>query len=851
MLEVIKNKILDIESKVSSPDIIEISNVAKYSDLKAPVYKRYSNLKSNANAELPYFITEMNLTLRYFNDATILSNQFYNTKESQMQALRDRYEVLSLRKRVLNSFAGEDNITVLPLNDKNMFVSDKLFGIDESGVWFPTLETSRVIPTNVTILSDSNVKLGAESNPIQNSKIEALWTDDQNDLFSFHREDDVTLKLCMSFKFGMSDIVNEMEFEYIKSAGQDVNLFVRNTQNQDVLYNGPVKDYWVQFAKPAKTDSLYVEIKVSPKRVNQFDIKKIGFLKVKYKNELKAKSIRMPIFSNRYLFFKDYTLLDDRQKEFLSFKIQANAEDLQYKDIKLSGPYKDPELYIECSISNMKSALNYLEKPKFQKSKTLPALLEKDSVDLKLVEELFTSQKKTIIHVVENSNRVFLSLPVANLDDYFKVTVNGEKQTRSPAKDLANGYYFSEYTGEGYAFYFSSLSVGTPVDLYLSTIPTYVYGQDISIPHNGLGSTIGLEYAKELKIARMSPIYSGNKIILDKKYIQKIIFKELDGREVPWRLVNKNEAYLPYEYFLDRVEGIVYLNEREANIGSLDVYYLETEQIAGKTETENKSINCPENILTFNYVGTLGSLLDLNFRIFSLMDKVLDLPSMSLDLRTIQLPKSISLHYGSVRISNKKEVPYVDGQQELSTLSDNIEYFDFKSKTEDGIITYRARNTNLNLDEFFAKTLSIDDYAFDRRAPYNTPVNEGDYAYNNNELYLKSNQNHSLTVGVRTTTSENLNVFSVDYSTNRIYVKMFNTLNWYDTGENIAAQQTPISFDYSCIRAVDFTLEKEIPKKEILNANEYFCYISNTKLARSLLSYYSPVIESIALGVIG
>lgn len=850
MLKEIQNKIIDIESKLSS-DVQDIVVETLDTSLRSPSIKRYSSISSDFSTPFGEMMREINDSILYMNDVSLLINQFYNTKETQMQAFRDRYEVLALRKKVLNSFLNEDNISVLSLNDKNMFIPDSKYGMDESGIWFPALETVSFIPTKVTILSDSNIKIGAQSNPFQNSKIEALWNNNQNDLFSFFRDDESALKLCLNVIFSKNEIINEMEFEYIKNMGQDVNLFVRNTQNQDILFNGLVKDYWVQLAKPALTDSLYIEIKVSPKQINQFDVKKISFLKVKYKNELKARTIRMPIFSNKYLFFKDYTLLDNRQKSFLDFKILANTEKLEAKDVKLSGPIKDPEFYIECSISNVKLALDYLEKTKFEKSKRLPSEYLFKNAEYKVVEELLSENKQTIIHIVENSNRVFLTLPFANLEDYFKVTVNGEKQTRISAKtDLAEGYYFSEYTGEGYTFYFNSLNVGTPVDLHLSTIPTYVYGEQISIPHNGLGSSIGLEYAKELNIASMSPTYSGNQIILGKKYIQKIIFKWIDGSEVSWRLVDRKETYEAYEYSLDRVEGIIYLNQSLSAIGSLDVYYLETEQVSGKTDTENKTINCPDNILTFNYMGALEGLLSSNFRIFSLMDRVLDFPKMSIDLRTIQLPKSISLHYGSVRISNKKEVPYINGQQELSTLSDSTEYFDYKSKV-DGIVTYQARNTSLNLADFFAKSLSIEDFAFDRRVANGTPVNEGDYYFDGNELYLKLSQNHSLTVGVKATTSESLNVFSVDYSANRIFVKLFNSLNWFETGESATVGQTPISFDYSCIKVIDFTLEKEIPKKEFLNTNEYFLFASNIKDIGSLLPYYSPVIESVALGVIG
>jgi hypothetical protein len=220
------------------------------------------------------------------------------------------------------------------------------------------------------------------------------------------------------------------------------------------------------------------------------------------------------------------------------------------------------------------------------------------------------------------------------------------------------------------------------------------------------------------------------------------------------------------------------------------------------------------------------------------------------ELNYIQLPPALSLLRGSVVLvgdSSKKEMLFYNGIDELNDESKVFVYYDYVGQAN-SLHQYKIRHQSRIPGNLFSSKIEIQDVYFSNRKTFRHEIlNEGDYYFESDtvvsllggSLFIKLDQKPPSSIPVTITTTEAENTFSVDYLHNRIYTNSLSTF----TGN--------IKFSYTSLLLKDFEVAIEVNKKEIWNPNEYGVIASNQKDLSELLPYFSPVIKSFSIGIIG
>ena len=862
MITDMKKKLIDIESVLFTPNPVELVEVEN--TFQTPSITRHSSLRSNdINAPYNYLISEMRDTVEIAKNYERLLMFFYNTREGQLQSLQERYEVLELRKRILASFSYGIQKSIIALNDKTLFGTAGFFGQDESGLWFPYVSQVKLTPSLITKTNDSNVRIGVLQNEFQNSKLEALWTDDQNDLFSINREDTEDLFISFIMEFEKAEIINEVELEYISKPNQIVKVTIVDTATQEILFDKDIKDFWLSFSRPTKTKSLLFKISATGIGRNQLDLKKLGFYKRKYKQEMSAKTIKISNLSNKLLTLENVVLTNEQQKNFLDISVTANGETLSSLNSGNPpvGPFRDPEFNLTVKINNTSKILDYLDVARYKVSKGLPM----DILDFKIVRPVLTEAKSQTFSIIEGANSVFFEIGVPDLEDLIDIYLNGVYCTRALSSEpLTGNKYQVIYTGTGYTIRFLTLPVNSSVTLNVRSMPCYITDKKIGFPASGLGREVKYMYGTSVNSVRLAPFLGDNRTIsTGYKDIQKVIFKNGLNQELTYIEKEPGSTLAGNQYSVDRTNGQIYVSN-SYNATYIDIFYLKTKMNSVLVEFADREALSPQDIETFTYSGSLKDLLAGNIPVYTLVYNTQENAFLSSDKRGVQLPKHITLHKNSVFVGSKREVLFVDGFQEIFRNGNSEQYFDFNNK-DAGVYKFIIRDLNVDLDSFYANTLTVDNLAFTRKVASLAELTlEGDYFFDSSNLYLKSIIDSLNSILVKVEKREDENVFSVDYVNNRIYT---NSLDFPDLiADSIAnsieftgllinsAQPTDLSspaitFSYSAIKVIDFSIDLELPLATQLKESDHFLYVYNGKDVQELLPYFTPILENLEIGI--
>ncbi|NDB81546.1 MAG: hypothetical protein EB127_02170 [Alphaproteobacteria bacterium] len=861
MLDRLNAKLKNIDAKLSNPSTLQDSEIVIGVPTNTTTIPRHTKLKlENISAPITQLIDDMNNLENLMVDLNKLQVKFYNNREVQMGLLKDRVEVLHLRKNLLSALDTGIRNGIICLNDKKMLKPGPSYEIDGSGISFPLLQQTKIIPAAVVISRDSNVRLGTVVDPVMNSQINAIHTESHNDTFSVNRSDNEDIFLSFTSKFNRLEIINEVDFVWIEKLGQLISITIKDALSGKILYSKTGAESKIKLDLPVETNEIIVEITAKAIQVNQLDIKELSMYKRKYKDTLKVETIALPSFSNKYLTLEDVKYKVEHHKEFLDtivrikdFKLNSLASEEQ-----IAGPYKDPSFIIESKIKNKSSILNYLQKPSYSMAKIQPV-----GNDYKTFLELASAQEFSLTQEKQNSNSIYLSLPVSGMECFIDISVDGISYTRRLSSEaLANKEYFIQYTGTGYVLTFKSLEWKSIVTCKVTSMPSYIDKEKIFFPYAGLGSQIFMSYAKDIKKKKVPIIlFDGNVLDLKVKNIQRVAFIDKNGVEAAGYSEKRiSETLNENDYAIDYKSGLLYLGSGIS--GLVQVTYLAFNKTNSVINLESKEMPCPSDIEVFEYSGSLDSLsaasseLNNNFifgyqkynRILTKVDKVLGL---------IQLPSFMCLHKGSVGLKNstksKKEVEYIDGVTELHKKEIEFDFYDYV-ETKPSYHVYRLRTEALPLaydkcNIVFENSLMIQRKS-DTTAPELVSFNEGDYALNAETesslpgifLYIK-NAGFPIvpapTIKAKIEKDISDDVFSVNYITNIIYSKSL---------DNFAGD---IKFKYSSLSLNQFSLALEVGNDEIKSGNIYYSYINNLKTAERLLSYFSPTFESISIGIIG
>jgi len=868
MLNKIKNKIIDLQVKMSNPEI-EVTRILgtdnENFNLLSERLVKPDRLVTNRLQGINFLAQEVNTLI---NEYKQIEMNFYNMREAQYQSYLDRIEMLKLRQRILYSIDKGLKTAPIVANDKKAFQAGKEYGIDESGIWLPYISNKIIMPTKVEVTSDSNIIIGTLLNRFVNSKAEALWTSSQNDIFSVHREDNSDLIVNFILEIPSKSIINEIELLYIKKEGQVVECQVIDYATQEIVFEGHVNDFWLSLEKPIYSKKVAINIKASAIKYNQLDIKNISLCQRKYKEMLEAQTIAMPMFAGKYLTVENIVYATPEHSNFFDVEIKANGEKLNsfIKGEKVSGPFKDPVFTINAKIKNKEMLYDYLGLQTY--STSLTKLIDRKVYAIG--KEIVKGKRFTITNTAQGGKDIYLNIPIPGLEDVITIKVNGilykkVNPNESISADIKEKTYTIEYLGEGYTVLFDTLLLNSSITCEVETIPMWYEEGAIYIPDNGLASPIELEYAKEMTMKKVSPFPDGNGLILlNQKNIQKIIFRK-NSEEVTLTEKPINSVLNINEYTLERQAGILKVKPNEIlSFDEVVVFAFDTKVINGITSRKDKKILANQDMQVFSVSGNLQDLISGKQVVYTLVPTLSNKVALSDNKKCIQLPKNICLHKGSVTVSGKKEVVYIDGEKELFENQSVFEFFDLIEKNSTtNILKFEKRNSNLNLTEFLQKNLTIENISFSKKLKTSTSeygnisdLNaEGDYCFTSEGyLFIKTTNSDISSVKIKADNIVNSNLFSVDYRTNRIFTKIGPSLFAFLAGQILGVypwENPVISFRYSPVKAIDFNINLELPARDNLQENEHYIYRDVDLNQLDLVSYFTPVIEKIDIGIIG
>lgn len=869
MIDTLRDKLLDIEAKISNGLVLE--NFSDYqevgleafngpsNELNTGTIARHSRL-SRFNTSVIRFPSEIKDLQDIILDFDRLSVFFHNTKEVQLNFLKERFEVLALRKNALASLQTGIRLGILPLNEKKILKLSDTYEVLQQGLTFPLASApTKATPAIVTFVADSNIKIGNILNPLQSSRKEAMFSSDQNDLFSVYREDQADLVFAFNILFDRNEIVNEIEFEVIPKTGQRLTLLLTDKVTGEVLY-GDAYQKLILFEQPRYLKEVSIKVTATAIQVNQIDIKELSFYKRQYAKELTVETVPMPSFSNKFLTLEKVELASDMQKDILDFSVKVNGKVLNSlaSEQQVQGPFRDPSFTISCKIKDTKSLIKYLGKPKYK------ILMASDSpTETRTFIKPFTSTTVNLVQARDTAVDVFLPLPIEGMESFIDVALNGVNCRRALlGETLSTKQYYIEYTGAGYTIQFPSLVAQDMVKVKINSLPSYMEKNKIFFPKLGLGTSATIFYATNIKKKRVRSFnYENNFINLNQQNIQRVAFIDITNNEIN-SLVEKplHSTLNNTEYAVDYKAGLVYLGV--AFLGEIEVTYFETNMVNNLFDTEEREATLPGDIQVFEYNGPLAGLAMDSSKVngnpifgFQRSNRI----STKIDptLTIVQLAKFMTLHKGTISLydstSSKKEVPYIDGHTELYGKNIEYDFYDYL-KTESGWHFYCLRSGNFatpisDCNLVFESSFMIERKEFTTTLS-DTLVNDGDYFLNTNTyqypkgtlLYVKNAgfpniPATSIRVKIEKNTSEDL--FSVNYMSNTIHTK------------RLSGVGGSISFKYSTVYLEDFTIAFEVLDKKELEPNEYKVFVYNKEDIEALIPYYTPLIKTVSIGIIG
>lgn len=854
MLKELKNKLLDIESKISNTGGIDLKETNRLSSgLNTGYIPRHSELSfANTVTQTFNLVNESNEVQKLMEDLDRLSVFFYNNKEIQLESFKERLALLDVRQRALASYTDGIRTASIIFNDKGIISPSERFNFHKNGITFPSISQTKKDAT-ISLGNESNVRLGTLFDEFKNSKVSALNTPDLNDLFSVFRADRSSLKLTLQCKFMQKEIVNEIDFKVIRKANQELTISVTDIETGEPYYFGELTDV-ILFEKPTYTTGLLITILASAIKLNQLDIKGIFFYAREYGRSLDIATVGMPSFSNKYLTVESVNLNSTSQSDLLNFSIKANNAILNSlsSELPLKGPFKDPVFTLNCSIKDSTLLTKYLGDLNYYFAITKPV-----NYDYKTFAILADEKRKDFTVTAAEAASVFYYLPVIGLEEYFEVSLNGAQSFMTLSTPNAMEHTI-EFNGEGYLFTFASLPNLSNVSIKINALPSYIDGRKITLPDCGLGTLVRVLYPTETKRKVTKVITSDNKsVFLQEKYIQSVKLVNSNGSlNTTMQEKALHSALAKTEYCVDYKNGIVYFGQNpQGNIdfdGNIEFLYLETDFTTKRIATENQAVSIPEGIKTFTFNGSTQSLPTCIFTGFQSYNK--KSAKVNFASGIIQLPKYICLFKNSAQLTNaiysRKEVPFVDGVSELSSLESKYDYYDYVAPVIDsGVLVahkYKLRSGTL-AGAIGNYTFSFNDPTFITKKDIDLKdFVPGDYVIPGETageyLFLKNIEYPSTPASsykVKITQTLMNKYFSIDYVNNVIYA-------------NGIGPSDILKFDYTSILLEAFKLAKEIPQKtEPLLANEYYAWASNREDLTKLIPYYTPVIESLSIGIIG
>lgn len=863
MINLLKDKLLDIEAKLSNSLVLEnIKNSnATMRELNTKIIQRHSRLSlSNTNVPFQDLYTEIDELRKVMLDLDKLSIYFHNNKEVQLNFLKERLDILTLKKSALASYQDGIRTGILALNEKKILKLASTYEILEQGLTFPLSEAPiRIDPSSVTFIADSNIKIGNILNSLMAFKKEAMFTEDQNDLFSIYRDDQANLTFVFDVAFNKSEIINEIEFEVITKTGQNLTLTITNKLNGEVLFDNAYQKL-ILLEQPKHLKEINIKVTATPIKVNQLDIKELSFFRRQYKKELTVETVPLPSFSNKYLTLEKIELESNLQKDILDFNVSVNGKTLNSlaSEEQVQGPFKDPIFVLTCKVKNTRSLIKYLGKPKYKILNPID-----QATETRTFVKPFSSTTVSLVQAKDTATDVFLPLPIEGMESFIDVALNGINCRRALlGETLSNKQYYIEYTGAGYTIQFTSLVAQDVVKVKVNSLPSYIENNKIYFPKAGLATGASVIYSKEIKKKRVrSFLFEANYINLKQQNIQRVAFIDGNNTEVTSMVEKPLHSVLASgEYAVDYKAGLVYLGG--SFLGEIEVTYFDTGMVKALFDTEEREATLPKDNQVFDYTGPLAGLamdsLKINNNpIFGFQRSNRITTKIDPTLTVVQLPKFVTLHKGTVSLysstSSKKEVSYIDGHSELYVKNIEYNFYDYW-KTEFSWHYYRLRSATLPAPMTDCNLVFESPFLIQRKENetglINALVNDGDYYINATTpvhpegtlLYVKNAgfpniPAMSIKVKIEKNTSED--VFSVNYETNTIHTKRLTGVGGL------------ISFKYSAIRLEDFTLAFEILDKDLVGENEYKVFVYNKEDIEALIPYYTPLIKTVSIGIIG
>ena len=858
MIDLIKKKILEIEAKVSNNINLDLSVRDNLEDNNSiPSIKRHSMLyTSNTQKAIDSVVSEISVLEMLVKDINKLAGTYYNSKEYQLNTLKQRYDLLKIRKEGLLSLdLGIKKIDFM-LNDKRLLLAGNEYEFYDNGITFRAKSITKVIPVSFSIGSDSNVVVGSRSNRLTNSNPDSLFSINPNDIFSVHRRDTSDLEIYFDFKFTRSkEIINEIKLKFLEKPKQDIYIEIYDVRTEELIFSGNLYGERIILKKPVMTSQLEMYIKSKGIQENELSILEIAFFKKRYlsnlennKTGLEVTTANLPSLSSKLLTLENFNLEYDNQKDFLDVRVKANNETLNSlaSEEKLRGPYIDPSLHIECVLKNLDQLISYVGDKEYKKSTSFPS-----GNDYKIFQSYLTEDPYTISSSLQNRTTYSYDVPAPSIEDFLQVEANDKVSYRiTDNSAVQENSYKIDFIRNRYRIETSQMQSASEIKITCTGTPTYIEtignDQGIVFPWLGLGTDVSLEYPTAFQTSRTFVNTSDNKFInLNAKNICKLILS--NGFGVVETAVEKPFGYplSSNEYSCDYQNGVI---EKGSEIEGTFVYDFVSTEVTSFTLSNQ------------NYIQRLGRIKN-NLKILDKKVKLSDSPFLhilsfhrkkiledgkyttnikfDIDKGKIFFPSTISLVKGSILLQDleesREEVAFYNGYDELNKQEENTVFYRYIG-SEEKIHRYGGLASSIsNL-----LNISIADPVFQTRKLDNSFLSEeGDYAFVGNFLYVYTGSiTRPDTVGVTYKVTTTSNKFSVDYLNNIVY-------------SNNLSEDTLLGFSYSFFKLKDFELAIEVEKRKELKNKEYIAIPSNTEELADLASYFTPIIKSLSIGIIG
>jgi hypothetical protein len=864
MLSSIKQKILDIEAKISNSSLLNAPGVNPLDSIGVTSIPRHSALNvQNISANFNNLNNAITDTLTVMQDFDKLFVYFFNQKEGQISALNDRYMRMDLKQKILRSLENGPVKNVISLNDSSLISPGKTFELTSSGISFPLLSEKRIIPDSITILRDSNINIGDVLDPGIRSMREAITSADQNDVFSVYRKDKADLKLSFFCEFSRKEIINEVTLSIIKKEGQKIFVRIQDNENGKILEDLEYTDPSIHLKRPISTNRMYITVTAKAIDKNQIDFKELSFYQKEYKKQGSISTIGMPLLGNKYLTFENLTLKDHTHLPFLNIEVKANGEILESASAEgqAKGPYKDPVLTLNYTLKDDASVFNLINTYKYK-----VGTYSSTSDIYKSFVKIATNNPFSVREARTDATTQVIPIAIPGLESFFDVFLNGTRCVRVTGLITAPYQYKIMFTGNGYRLYFQQIENEADLVIYINSVPSYYEDKSFVFPSLGLGTNVtvssaGKTFTKKINLRKDE----NNSVLLAENYIQAIRFLSSVNQEYTCTEKELNSTLGSMEYSIDYVNGILYLGEGIS--GFCEITALKTFTASSVLDEESLRVTVHPETEGFTYSSNLTGLVFNKSNVFGYQKYNGVSGGIDLASNTIKIPSFLSIHKNSIQLTSpsfsKKEVEYIDGITELEIDNYIYDYYDYlpsEINTEyylyvlRGTSTLADRQLSFNSSKLLSrKTIpSTSVTTLDELKPLIISALQvaGDYYVLGNNatvepfkyLYVKKESSVPVNFSYEVKAYEDIGdkYFSVDYQRNILYTK---NLSAFMLGS--------ITFFYSSLFLNEFTIAKQIENKTQPEGEEYNAIVYNREESKALLPYFTPILESLSIGTIG